>query len=98
MTDERARPFDTLESAYEFVDLLRGAADEEFAQILEEIAVAQATPGVGRRIDALRLVNYKLHGLRQHLLASQIALNDLRMLRRLLVAEMAGEPSDAEQS
>jgi hypothetical protein len=98
MTDERARPFDTLESAHEFVDLLRGAADEEFAQILEEIAVAQATPGAGRRVDALRLVNYKLNGLRQHLLASQIALNDLRMLRRLLVAEKPGEPSDVEPS
>jgi hypothetical protein len=36
--------------------------------------------------------------LRQHLLASQIALNDLRMLRRLLVAEKPGEPSDVEPS
>ena len=98
MTDERARPFDTLESAHEFVDLLRGAADEEFAQILEEIAVAQATPGAERRVDALRLVNYKLNGLRQHLLASLIALNDLRMLRRLLLGEKPGEPSDVEPS
>jgi hypothetical protein len=78
MTNQRVSPFETLESAYEFVSLLRVAADEEYASILDEIALAQATPDAGRRLDALRLVNHKLDALRQHLLASLILINDLR--------------------
>jgi hypothetical protein len=92
MTNERASPFETLESAYEFVSLLREAADEEYASIIDEIALAQATPDAGRRVDALRLVNHKLDGLRQHLRASLVLINDLRMLKRLLV----GGPGDGE--
>ena len=95
MPDERVSPFETLESAYEFVSLLREAADEEYASILGEIALAQTTPGAGRRVDALRLVNHKLDGVRQHLLASLVLINDLRMLKRLLVGERRGEdPED----
>lgn len=91
MTNERVKPFETLESAYEFVSLLRAAADEEYASVLGEIAIAQATPDAGRRLDALRLVNHKLDGLRQHLLASLVLINDLKMLKRLLVGERRGE-------
>lgn len=90
MTNERVSPFETLESAYEFVSLLRAAADEEYASILDEIALAQATPGAERRLDALRLVNHKIGGLRQHLLASLVLINDLRMLKRLLVGDGRG--------
>jgi hypothetical protein len=92
MTDERVSPFETLESAYEFVSLLREAADEEYASILGEISRAQALAGAERRVDALRLVNHKLDGVRQHLLASLVLINDLRMLKRLLV----GQPRDEE--
>ena len=95
MTNQRVSPFETLESAYEFVSLLRVAADEEYASILDEIALAQATPDAGRRLDALRLVNHKLDALRQHRLASLILINDLRMLKRLLVGRQRGEePED----
>ena len=95
MPDERVSPFETLESAYEFVNLLREAADEEYASILSEIAQAQATPGAERRVDALRLVNHKLDGVRQHLLASLVLINDLRMLKRLLVGQPRNEePGD----
>ena len=38
-----------------------------------------------RRVDALRLVDYKLKPLKDHLSASRRLLNDLRMLRRLLI-------------
>ena len=91
MPNERVSPFETLESAYGFVSLLREAVDEEAASIEDEIALAQATPGAERRLVALRLVNHKLNGLRQHLVASLVLVNDLRMLRRLLVGERHGE-------
>jgi hypothetical protein len=87
MTSQRDTPFETLESAYEFVCLLREAVDEEYGAILEEIARAQSTPGAERRVDALRLVDHKLNGLRRSLIASLLQLNDLRTLRRLLLGE-----------
>ena len=53
--------------------------------------------GAERRLDALRIVDHKLNHLRQNLLASLILLNDLRTLRRLLLAERGRavpEPTD----
>jgi hypothetical protein len=93
MTDARVSPFDTLESAYDFIGLLSEAVGEEAAAILDEIALAETTPGAERRLDALRLVNHKLTGLRQHVAASHLLLNDLRMLKRLLVVDGRGEES-----
>jgi hypothetical protein len=86
MVQERDTPFETLESAYGFVSLLREAVDDAYATILDETARAQET-GAERRIDALRLVDHKLNCLRQNVLASLILLNDLRTLRRLLLGE-----------
>jgi hypothetical protein len=96
MSAERVTPFDNIESAYEYVSLLREALDEAYASIQDETAVAQSAEAT-RRIDAFRLVEYKLNKLRQHLLASQVLLNDLRTLRRLLLQERdsdATEPAD----
>ena len=87
MTQERDSPFETLESAYSFVSLLREAVDDAYGSILDETALAQATQGAERRLDALRLVDHKLNSLRQNVLASLILLNDLRTLRRLLLGE-----------
>ena len=42
-----------------------------------------------RRLEALRLVLYKLERLEHHLKASCLELNDLRTLRRLLLQERA---------
>jgi len=89
MAEHSNSPFETLESAYGFVSLLREAVDEAYASILDETAVAEAN-GAGRRLDALRLVDYKLNSLRQNVLASLILLNDLRTLRRLLLGERKG--------
>ena len=86
----RETPFDSIESAYEFVSLLREALDESYAEILDDTEAA-AQAGAGRRVEALRLVNHKLHQLRQHMLASVILLNDLRTLRRLLLRERGGQ-------
>ena len=90
MTHQCDSPFETLESAYSFVSLLREAVDDAYGSILDETALAQATPGAERRLDALRVVDHKLNSLRQNVLASLILLNDLRTLRRLLLGERQG--------
>ena len=95
MTQQGDSPFETLESAYSFVSLLREAVDDAYASILDETALAQGTRGAERRLDALRVVDHKLNSLRQNMLASLILLNDLRTLRRLLLGERknSGAPS-----
>jgi hypothetical protein len=86
MTQKRANPFDSIESAYEYVGLLREALDEAYLAIQYDTDAARQT-GAERRVEALLLVDCKLNQLRTHLLASLILLNDLRMLRRLLLGE-----------
>ena len=74
--------FDTIESAQEFLSLLREAVDEA-----KQTAEADVTQTEGRNLDALRIVLYKLEKLEQHLKVSGRLLNDLRTLRRLLLEE-----------
>ncbi len=74
--------FDTIESAQEFLSLLREAVDEA-----KQTAEADVTQTEGRNLDALRIVIYKLDKLEQHLKVSGRLLNDLRTLRRLLLEE-----------
>ena len=93
MTQDRGGPFDTLESAYEFVGLLREAVDDAYGSILDETARAQEEKAE-RRLDALRLVDHKLNSLRQNVLASLILLNDLRTLQRLLLGERKSSAAD----
>ena len=97
MTKERDSPFETLESAHDFVGLLREAVDEAYGSIIDQTAEAQAA-GAARRIDALRLADHKLNSLRQHVLASLILLNDLRTLRRLLLGERQNGSASASKS
>ena len=77
-------PFDSIESAHEYVRLLACEVEDVTNLIHKEIddAVAQRAE---RRIDTLRLVDYKLKQLAEHLGASRRILNDLQMLRRLLL-------------
>jgi hypothetical protein len=84
----RETPFDTIESAYEFVSLLRESLDEAAGDVEADIQTALGD-GAERRVHALRLVDHKLNGLRRHMLASLVILNDLRTLRRLLLGERA---------
>jgi hypothetical protein len=97
MTNSRQIRFDTLESAHEYVSQLREAVDAEYASILEDTAIAQQTTGEERRVDALRLVQHKLAGLRRNLLSSLVLLNDLRTLRRLLLGERNEEGGSPEE-
>jgi hypothetical protein len=86
-TEKRTTPFDSIESAYEYVALLREALDEAYSAIQDDTDAARQTTGGERRVEALLLVDAKLNQLRQHMLASLVILNDLRTLRRLLLGE-----------
>lgn len=97
MPRERDSPFETLESAHEFVSLLREAVDDAYGSILDEITLARETRGAERRLDALRVVDHKLNSLRQNMLASLILLNDLRTLRRLLLGERRRGAAETEE-
>ena len=95
MNDDTSKPFESLESAHEYVGLLREVLDEAYVAILDDTAAAQEL-GATRRIDALRLVEHKLSLLRAHLLDSLILLNDLRTLRRLLLRERGKEAQSSD--
>jgi hypothetical protein len=90
-------PFDSIESAHEYVRLL-GLQIEEVRASLSEDIVAAEREGSSRRLDAFRLVDYKLTQLATHMDASRRILNDLRALRRLLLGQREGRldavPSD----
>lgn len=83
--------FDTIESAQEFLVLLREAVDE--AKASSEADILEPGLKEGRQLDAVRLVLYKLDKLEQHLKVSARLLNDLRTLRRLLLEERSESAS-----
>ena len=79
-------PFDTVENAHDYVRLLVEAIAEAKSEIAADLGAAdKAQPE--RRVEALRLVQFKLDKLEQHLQSSSRLLNDLRTLRRLLFDE-----------
>src|ERR1700687_2041567 len=81
-------PFDSVENAQAYIQLLI----ETLVEAKKEIAADAASARVAhseRRLQALRLVEYKLHRLEHHLTISGRMLNDLRRLRRLLLDEAA---------
>lgn len=77
------KPFESIESAQEFVRLLAEAAEDAQAEVDGLIAEMMAAKQA-RREEALRLVAHKLDRLLLHLNKSQRLLKDLRTLRRLL--------------
>src|SRR5271165_2896564 len=88
--------FDTIESAQEFLGLLREAVDEAKLHADADIQSEAGLPA-SRRIDALRLVVYKLDKLDQHMKGSCRLLNDLRTLRRLLLDERSDSASARQE-
>jgi hypothetical protein len=79
-------PFDSVESAQHFVALLNEAIADARHEIKEDTEAA-ARAGAARQVEALQLVEHKLAQLATHMQASSRILNDLRMLRRLLLRE-----------
>jgi hypothetical protein len=78
--------FDTIESAQEFLALLREAVEDAKRNTDADI-IKEGNLQPSRRLDALRLVMFKLDKLDQHVKDSCRLLNDLRSLRRLLLEE-----------
>ena len=88
-------PFDSIEGSHEYVALLAEALAEARREVEAEIAAAERDRA-DRRKKALLLVSYNLAKLHLHITSSRRILNDLRTLRRLLLAEREGleQPED----
>ena len=91
---ESSTPFDTIESAHEYIGLLCEALDDAQRTIGQEIAHPCEFTGA-RHLDALRLADYKLKSLRQHFVTSRRLLTDLRTLRRYLLDERMEDRGEA---
>src|SRR3954447_23398846 len=86
-------PFDTIESAQEFLALFNTAIASTLVDVRADLESAQAD---SRRADALRLAIYKLEKLEFHISRSGRMANDLRMICSLLFKERTKH--DASQS
>src|SRR5512146_549348 len=84
--------FSSIEGAQEFLALLAEAIAETRRDVDADIQ-DHGTNG-SRRIDVLKIASYDLEALEHHIYRSKRLLNDLRMVRRLLMQER-GVP-DAE--
>ena len=93
MASERT-PFDSIEGSLEYLGLLREVIDKTRKTVEGDVAAAATAEGAARRLEALRLVIYKLDRLAFHMEAGHRALNDLRTLRRLFYGERQREPDE----
>ena len=89
-------PFDNIEGSHEYVRMLAEAVDEARRDVDQEIAAAEQDRA-DRRKEALLLVGYNLAKLNLHITSSRRILNDLRSLRRLLLAERGLRAEDESE-
>jgi hypothetical protein len=85
MAPERT-PFDSIEGSLEYIGLLREAIETAKKSVTQESGRASEA-AAPRRLEALQLIAYKLDRLAWHVDGSRRLLNDLRMLKRLLLGE-----------
>ena len=86
VSEQAETPFDSIEGSHEYVAMLAEALDEARRDVEAEIVAAERE-GAERRKQGLLLVSYNLAKLNLHITSSRRILNDLRTLRRLLLAE-----------
>jgi hypothetical protein len=86
VSQQSETPFDNIEGSHEYIAMLAEALDEARRDVEAEIVAAERD-GADRRKQALLLVSYNLAKLNLHITSSRRILNDLRTLRRLLLAE-----------
>ena len=79
-------PFDSIESAEQFVELLIEAINESRRDVDADISLSESNRSE-RSKHALQLVSVNLAKLSQAMTASRRILNHLRTLRRLLLQE-----------
>jgi hypothetical protein len=89
-------PFDNIEGSHEYVRMLAEAVDEARRDVEQEVATAEQDRA-DRRKEALLLVAYNLAKLNLHITSSRRILNDLRSLRRLLLAERGLRAEDESE-
>ena len=83
MGDEVTRPFESIESTLEFMVLL----EEEIAAASGELHELLDGASHRRQAEALNLALYKMHQLNFHTQKSRRILNDLRLIRTVLVGD-----------
>jgi len=86
VSTEPETPFDSIEGSYQYVDMLSDAITEARRDVEAEVALAEKE-NADRRKQGLLLVSYNLAKLESHMTTSRRILNDLRTLRRVLLAE-----------
>ena len=79
-------PFDSIESAQSFMDVLAETILEAMKELSVDHQIA-ARENQARRLRAIELAIFKLKILNCHVHKSRRALNDLRMIRRLILNE-----------
>jgi hypothetical protein len=84
--DELDQPFDSIESAHDFMNVLAETVLEAMKELSREHQQAMEE-GAGRRADAIDLARFKLKMLCCYVHKSRRALNDLRTIRRLILNE-----------
>jgi hypothetical protein len=89
-------PFDSIEGSHEYVAMLAEAVDEARRDVEAEVAAAEHDRA-DRRKEALLLVSYNLAKLNLHITTTRRILNDLRSLRRLLLAERGVPATDESE-
>jgi hypothetical protein len=86
MSYRQETPFDNIESAQQFVELLIQAINESRRDVDGQITLAEGN-GSRHSKKALQLVSANLAKLTQHMTTSCRILNHLKTLRRLLLQE-----------
>ena len=79
-------PFDSIENTQEYFGLLSEALIDVQGQIENDIR-REGDASASRRLEALRVVLFKLQKLQEQVHSRSRILNDLRMLRRILMKE-----------
>ncbi len=80
------QPFDSIESAQDFMQVLAETIFDAMKELNEEQRAA-AGGGADRRAQAIELALFKLKMLTCYVQKSRRTLNDLRMIRRLILNE-----------
>jgi hypothetical protein len=97
MSHKTGSPFDSIESAHEFVALFAEAV-REAKQDVETDIQRESDSESPRRLDALRTALYSMEKLELHMNKSRRILNDLRSLRRLLFEERTANPKPVQNA
>lgn len=84
--EEIERPLESIESAYDYLDILAKTTLEVLCELKSDRDIAQRD-GELRRAQAIDLAIFKLKMFLSYVCKSRRMLNDLRTLRRLILNE-----------